>query len=161
MRKAAHRALSNVRHAIETLRFNTAVAQLYEFANLLQSDVAQGRGDQAHDWAQREALEILFSIISPMTPHIAEEAWAVLGHETMLALSAWPVLEQDLLIETTVVLPVQVNGKKRSELQIAKDASKEEMEAAILADEQVQKFLDGQQPRKIIIVPGRIINVVL
>jgi leucyl-tRNA synthetase len=161
LRKAAHKALGSVKNDIESLRFNRAIAQIYEFANALQADISLGRGDDAHDWAQREALEFMFTLVSPITPHLADEAWAALGHQDLLINVAWPNVDASLLQENDILLPIQVNGKKRSELRISKDAGKDEIEAAVLADTQVQKFLENKPPRKLIIVPGRIINVVV
>ena len=160
LRKAAHKALAGVTQDFETLGFNRAVAKIYEFSNALQADFNISEKTPHHTWAQREALEILLSIIAPITPHFAEEAWSLLGHSQALVYTPWPQVEASLLEENTITLPIQVNGKKRSELQISKDAAKSEIEAAVLADPHVQKFLEGKAPKKLIIVPGRIINVV-
>jgi leucyl-tRNA synthetase len=96
-----------------------------------------------------------------MMPHLAEECWAVLGHPTPIAAAAWPAVEPALLVENTVTLPVQVNGKKRSEVTVARDAPNGDIEAAVLAQDAVQKALDGKKPKKVIIVPHRIVNVVV
>ena len=95
-----------------------------------------------------------------MMPHLAEECWAALGHATLVAAEAWPVLEPDLLVETTITLPVQINGKKRADVTVARDAGKEAVEAAVLALDEVKKALDGKSPKKVIVVPQRIVNVV-
>jgi leucyl-tRNA synthetase len=94
-------------------------------------------------------------------PHLAEECWAALGHDCLVAETAWPKLEPALLIEATVTLPVQVNGKKRADVTVARDAGKAEIEAAVLALDAVKKALEGKAPKKVIIVPGRIVNVVV
>jgi leucyl-tRNA synthetase len=95
-----------------------------------------------------------------MMPHLAEECWAVLDHDTLVAQTPWPAVERALLVEDTVTLPVQINGKKRAEVTVARDDANADIEAAVLALEAVKKALDGMQPKKIIIVPQRIVNVV-
>jgi len=96
-----------------------------------------------------------------MMPHLAEECWAALGHDGLVAEAAWPQVEPALLIETTVLLPVQVNGKKRGEVTVARDAKNADIEAAVLALDAIKIALDGKPPKKVIIVPGRIVNVVV
>jgi leucyl-tRNA synthetase len=168
LRKAAHRALARVSDDIEKLHFNVCVAAIYEFANAL-NDVIGDIGE--HDgagltltpdlgWAMREAVNILVQLFAPMMPHLAEECWAVLGHDTLVAQAPWPQVEAALLVETTVTLPVQINGKKRADVVVARDAASAEIEAAVLALDAVQKALDGKPPKKVIIVPQRIVNVV-
>jgi leucyl-tRNA synthetase len=95
-----------------------------------------------------------------MMPHLAEECWAALGHDSLVAQAPWPAVERELLIEDTITLPVQINGKKRAEVTVPRDAGNAEIEAAVLALEAVQKALDGKKPKKVIIVPKRIVNVV-
>jgi leucyl-tRNA synthetase len=95
-----------------------------------------------------------------MMPHLAEECWAALGHDTLVAQAAWPQVERALLIENTVTLPVQVNGKKRADITVPRDAGNAEIEAAVLALDAVKKALEGKPPKKVIIVPQRIVNVV-
>jgi len=161
VRKAAHRALANVSEDIAKLRFNRCVAHIYEFANALND--ALGGGDQLSDdfaWALREAGDILVRLFHPMMPHLAEECWQILGHKTLVATEAWPQVEPDLLVETTITLPVQINGKKRADVTVPRDAGKEAIEAAVLALDAVQKALDGKSPKKVIVVPQRIVNVV-
>ena len=99
-------------------------------------------------------------MIAPMMPHLAEECWKALGHESLVAETAWPEVEPQLLEVDTVLLPVQVNGKKRAELTIAIGASNAEVEKAALALEPVQRFLEGRPPRRVVVVPNRIVNVV-
>lgn len=96
-----------------------------------------------------------------MTPHLAEECWSVLGNSGMLSQAPWPTYEESLVIENEMMLPVQINGKKRAELTIARDASKNDIEAAVLALDAVRAALDGQVPKKIIVVPQRIVNIVV
>jgi leucyl-tRNA synthetase len=108
----------------------------------------------------REAVNVLVQLFNPMMPHLAEECWAALGHDTLVAQAPWPQVERDLLVENTVTLPVQINGKKRADVTVARDAANAEIEAAVLALDAVRKALDGKPPRKVIIVPQRIVNVV-
>jgi len=163
LRKAAHKALAAVGDDVEKLHFNVCVAHIYEFANSLTAAL----GDiETHDiapdlrWAMREAADILVQLFHPMMPHLAEECWAALGHDTLVAQAPWPDAERDLLIEDTVTLPVQINGKKRAEVTVPRDAGNAEIEAAVLGLDAVQKALDGKKPKKVIIVPKRIVNVV-
>ncbi|MPZ41387.1 MAG: leucine--tRNA ligase [Rhizobiales bacterium] len=162
LRKATHGALSKVSDAIERLHFNVAVANLYEFTNAFSSSIGSQETAPTPDyaWAVREAAEILVTLIQPMMPHLAEECWAALGHTTLLATQPWPELEADLLIENTITLPVQVNGKKRADVTVARDAKNPEIETAVLGLEAVQRALEGRAPKKVIVVPGRIVNVV-
>ena len=99
-------------------------------------------------------------LFHPMMPHLAEECWAALGHKTLVASESWPKVEADLLVEATITLPVQVNGKKRADVTVARDAGKDDIEAAVLALDAVKKALDGKSPKKVIVVPQRIVNVV-
>ena len=163
VRKAAHKALANVSDDVEKLRFNRCVAHIYEFTNALQAAIpARGNGSVEADlaWALRESAEILVQLFQPMMPHLAEECWRALGHDTLAAEAPWPAVEQALLVEDTIVLPVQVNGKKRADVTVPRDAGSMDIEAAVLALEPVQRALGGKPPRKVIVVPQRIVNVV-
>ncbi len=166
IRKAAHRALANVSEDIERLRFNRAIAHIYEFANTFQAAfgaiASNGGGAAAADvaWATREAADILVRLFHPMMPHLAEECWAALGHRTLVAEAPWPAVERELLVEDTVVLPVQVNGKKRADVTVRRDAGPPEIEALVLSLEAVKRALSGKPPKKVIVVPQRIVNVV-
>jgi leucyl-tRNA synthetase len=162
VRKAAHRTLSKVSGDVERLRFNVCVAHIYEFARALEAAVANSSEQAPPDlkFAAREAAEIMVQLFHPMMPHLAEECWAALGHESLLASQGWPAVEADLLVEDTITLPVQVNGKKRADLTIARDAGNEDIEASALALDAIKRALDGKPPKKVIIVPQRIINVV-
>jgi leucyl-tRNA synthetase len=171
LRKATHLALAKVTDDIEKLHFNVCVAAIYEFANALGAAIgdigANGASEGAGPllapdfaWAMNEAVNILVQLFHPMMPHLAEECWAMLGHRTLVAQAPWPQVERDLLVEDTVTLPVQINGKKRAEATVARDATNAEIEAAVLALDAVKKALDGKVPKKVIIVPQRIVNVV-
>ena len=159
LRRHVHRTIDTVTNDIGRLRFNRAVAQLYELTNVLTAAAENGR-DPDFEWALREAADALVVMLAPMMPHLAEESWQALGHETLVAETAWPEVEPDLLQVDTVLLPVQVNGKKRAELTVAIDTPKDEVEKAALALEPVQRFLDGRPPRRVVVVPNRIVNVV-
>ncbi len=162
VRKAAHRALANVSDDIAKLRFNRCVAHIYEFANALSDAIGSVETAPADDlaWALREAGDILVRLFHPMMPHLAEECWAALGHKTLVSAETWPQLEPELLVENTVTLPVQINGKKRADVTVARDAGNADIEAAVLALDAVIKALDGKRPKKVIVVPQRIVNVV-
>jgi leucyl-tRNA synthetase len=157
LRKQAHRILKAVEESIETLRFNVAVARIYELVNAIASAAEKDPGGPAF----RESLDLLVLMLAPMMPHLAEECWAALGHETLVSAQPWPQVDGSLLVEETITLPVQINGKKRGELTIAIDASQADVETATLALDAVRRALDGQMPKKIVVVPKRIVNVVV
>jgi leucyl-tRNA synthetase len=158
LRRIMHKALDGVGRNVEALKFNVAVAQIYEATNALSSSISKS-GDGL-DWAKREAAEILIQLIGPMMPHLAEECWARLGYNTLLANQPWPAAEPDLLVDDKITVAVQVNGKRRDEMVIARNASKEEVEAAALSLDSVIRALEGKPAKKIIVVPQRIVNVV-
>lgn len=158
LHRTSHQTLAALTDDIENLRFNRAVARIYEFANSFSASKADGP-DGA--WAKREALEFMVIMISPMMPHLAEESWQVLGHTSMVVDTAWPVADDALLVEDSVTIAVQVNGKRRDEIVIARDAEKALIEKAALALEKVEKAIDGKPVRKVIIVPGKIVNIVV
>jgi leucyl-tRNA synthetase len=161
VRKVAHGALAKVGEDIEKLRFNRAIAHIYEFANALQGTLATPAATVPDlGCAVREAADIMVALFNPMMPHLAEECWTALGHDGLLALEPWPQVEAGLLVEDTITLPVQVNGRKRADVTIARGAGNADIETTVLALEPVRRALDGKAPRKVIIVPQRIINVV-
>jgi leucyl-tRNA synthetase len=159
LRRHVHRTIDTVTQDLERLRFNRAIAQLYELTNVL-SAAAERQGAADFGWALREGCEALVLMFAPMMPHLAEECWRILGHESLVAETAWPEAEPYLLQVETVLLPVQVNGKKRAELTISINAPQSEVEKAVLALEPVQRFLEGKPPRRVVVVPNRIVNVV-
>jgi leucyl-tRNA synthetase len=164
VRKAAHSALAKVSDAIEKLHFNVCLAYIREFYNTLNAVIGDvgSNGGMTPDlaWAVREAADILVTLFHPMMPHLAEECWAALGHATLASEEAWPPVEPALLVENTITLPVQINGKKRADVTVARDAKTTDIEMAVLALDAVQKALDGKAPKKVIVVPQRIVNVV-
>jgi leucyl-tRNA synthetase len=157
LRRAAHKALAAVQGDIEDLRFNRAVARIYELANAIGAELQAGRGSTA---AAREAARILVQLIAPMMPHLAEDCWHALGQTGLVAEAAWPGVEQALLLEDTITLPVQVNGKKRADITVSRDADNTAIEAAVLSHEAVKRAMEGKPARKVIVVPQRIVNVV-
>jgi leucyl-tRNA synthetase len=158
LRRTAHKTLNSVSQNIEGLRYNVAVAQIYELTHALSA--ALETTGEGLDWAVREAAELLVQMIGPMLPHLAEDCWARLGYNTLLADQPWPEAEPALLVDDRITIAVQVNGKRRDELTIARTASKEEIEAAALKLETVARALDGRSATRVIVVPQRIVNVV-
>jgi leucyl-tRNA synthetase len=161
LRKAAHGALDKVSGGIERLHFNVCLAHIREFANALAEVLArEGRPAPDLAWSVREAALILVQLVAPMMPHLAEECWQVLGQGGLISEANWPQIERDLLVEDAVTLVVQVNGKKRGEVTVAKADQNSQIEAAVLALDAVKSALGDKPVRKIIIVPMRIVNVV-
>ena len=143
-----------VTHGIESFTFNKAIAKLYEFTNILSRS-----NGSTH--AMKAAIRTLAQLMQPMTPHIAESIWAYQGGAGLCATAAWPVADAGLLVDDTVTLPIQINGKRRAEISVPKDMAAAEVEKLVLADEAVIKALGGASPKKLIVVPGRIVNVVI
>jgi leucyl-tRNA synthetase len=164
LRRITHRVIKNVTQGIEEFRFNTAVAQMYELANALKK--AEGESGPGLATARREGIRTLAQLASPFVPHVAEECWAQIGGHSssgkvgLVTTAKWPVAEPALLTSDTMLLPVQVNGKKRSEITLPRDASQDAVEKAALEDAGVAPFLAGVTVRKVIVVPGRIVNIV-
>jgi leucyl-tRNA synthetase len=158
LRKAAHKALHAVSQNIEGLRYNVAVAQIYELTNTLQSSLS--KSGQGLEFAIREAGELLVQMVGPMLPHLGEDCWARLGYNTLLADQPWPQAEPALLVDDQITIAVQVNGKRRDELTVARTATAGEIEQAALALDSVTRALGGKPPKKVIVVPQRIVNVV-
>jgi len=154
LRMAVHRAIQAVTDDLEALRFNRAVAQIYTLANAISAHM------QADASTRREALETLVLLSAPMVPHLAETCWEALGHKAMVVETRWPKAEPRFLQSDTVVLPVQVNGKRRGEIKMAAGASEEAVKAGALALDPVKRALDGKTPKRVIVVPGRIVNIV-
>ncbi len=152
--RATARAIADITRSIETFAFNKAIAGLYGFTNTLSRA-------NCSTSAMKEAIRTMAKLMSPMTPHIAESIWSYQGGQGLCATSPWPVADPAMLVEDTVTLPIQINGKRRAEISVPKDMPTAEIEKIALADEDVVKFLAGQPVKKIIVVPGRIINVVI
>lgn len=166
--KAAHKAVKAVGDDIEKLAFNRGVARLYELVNTLSGPLQQaasGKADEGLKAALRDATEMLVLMLAPMMPHLAEQCLSeldgkVAGKETLAARAAWPDFDPALVLENEIVLPVQINGKKRGDLTIARDADQASIQQAVLELDFVKAALDGGSPKKIIVVPQRIVNVV-
>jgi leucyl-tRNA synthetase len=156
-RRAIHRAIAAVTDHIEKFRFNSAVARIRELTNLLE-EMSDGAGAGA---VMREGLDVAARLVGPMMPHLAEELWQALGHDRLLAEEPWPEADPALVLEESVTIAVQVNGKLRATIELPRDSGEAEAEAAALAQAPVQRAIDGKTPRKIIVVPNRIVNVVV
>lgn len=148
--KQLHKTIAGVAEDYAALRNNTAAAKLIEYTNHLTKAGVNARG----------AVEPLVLMVAPLAPHLAEELWRRLGHDVSLAHGPFPAADEKYLVEDTVEYPVQVNGKVRGKITVAADADKATLEAAALADEKVQAFLAGATPKKVIVVPGRLVNIV-
>ena len=155
-RKASHKAVAAVTEDLARFHFNKAVARIRELANTL-ADLGAGDGEA---WALREGLEVLVGLINPITPHLAEELWRQLGHAEPLTDRPWPTFDPALAADDVVTVAVQVNGKLRATLSLAKDLPAPEAEKVALADPGVVRALDGKPVRKVIVVPNRIVNIV-
>ena len=153
LEQAVHRTIDQVTKGIEGFSFNKSVAKLYELTNTIARSNACSE-------AKAEAMRTLARLMSPMTPHLSEEIWSVLGGEGLVASLDWPVPDPELLIDDTVTLPIQVDGKRRSEITVARNLEREKLETLVLENAAVQNTLAGRQVGKIVVVPGRIVNVV-
>jgi leucyl-tRNA synthetase len=153
-RRQLHRTIDGVRADMEGLRFNTAIAKLIELNNHLSSSASTKSG------TPREVAEPFALMLAPLAPHIAEELWARLGHDTTLAYEAFPMADAALLVAETVEYPIQVNGKVRSRIIVPADADNATVEAAALDDPRVKELLGGAAPKKVIVVAGRMVNIV-
>jgi len=147
-----HRAIAGVANDIEALAFNKAVAKLYELVNAIER--------AAPSASRTTAIHTLVRLVAPMAPHLAEEAWALAGNDGLVADAAWPEVDPALLLDDSVTIAVQVNGKLRDTLTMAKGADKGDVEAAALASDKIMRLLEGRAPRKVIVVPDRLVNIV-
>ena len=160
LRKIIHRTVAGVAQDIEGLGFNRAVARIYELTNAL---VKAKEGKSAADLALtlRDGVEKLVQLINLMMPHLAESCWEVLGKQGLVADALWPEVDPAMLVDDEVTLPIQINGKRRGEINVAKDMPAAEVETLVLALEIVQKALDSKAPKKVVVVPNRIVNIVV
>ena len=136
-----HKAIHDVTGGVESFGFNASIAKLYAFTNTL----AKSKAGTA---AKREAAKTLAQLMSPMTPHLSEELWQLLGGEGLVATAPWPVADEAMLVDDTVTLPIQINGKRRAEISVAKDLDKAEVEKIALSTEAVQRRWMAMRPRK-------------
>jgi len=149
-----HKAIHDVTVGIESFGFNASIARLYAFTNTLSKSTASAA-------AQKQAVMTLAQLMAPMTPHLSEDIWAHQGGEGLIVNSPWPQADDAMLKDDTITLPIQINGKRRAEISVPADMPKDEVEKVALATDAVKRALDGAQPKKIIVVPGRIVNVVI
>jgi leucyl-tRNA synthetase len=159
LRRATHRLTKQVTEAIDSFRFNSGIARLYEFLNLLKANPAAG-ASPALLGARQEALSAFSRLIAPFTPHLAEECWVRVGGEGMVAMAPWPTFDPALTEDAVRVLPVQVNGKRRGEISAPAGASAADVEKIVLDDPEIARRLEGLTIRKVIVVPDRIVNIV-
>jgi leucyl-tRNA synthetase len=153
-RRLLHRTIDGVSADMENLRFNTAIAKLIELNNHLSSHASTKGG------TPREIAEPFALMLAPLAPHVAEELWSRLGHPSSLAYEPFPAADPALLVADTIEYPIQVNGKVRSRITVPADADTASVQAAALDDPRVKELLDGAAPKKVIVVPGRMVNVV-
>ena len=148
---------------IEKLRFNRAIARIHELVNAMGEALRKAGKAPAPDmaFALREAAESLVQMFAPMMPHLAEECWQRMGQEGLVAQTPWPEPDPELLKQDTVKMVVQVHGKRRAEIEVAKDAPREDVEKLALAQAAVQRAIGGKPVRRVIVVPGRIVNIVV
>jgi leucyl-tRNA synthetase len=157
IRKVTHRTIAAVTEDLEKFRFNKAVARVFEFLNALSGFEPKEAGDH---WVMREALETLVILINPMVPHLSEECWQKLGSASMAVDAPWPKADPALTRLDSVTLAIQIDGKRRDEIDLPKDLPSKAVEEAALAREGVRKAIDGRAIKKVIIVPNRIVNIV-
>ena len=160
LRKIIHRTVAGVAQDIEALGFNRAVARIYELTNALVK-AKEGKSAAGLAPTLRDGVEKLVQLINLMMPHLAESCWEVLGKQGLVADALWPEVDPAMLVDDEVTLPIQINGKRRGEINVAKDMPAAEVEALVLALEIVQKALDGKAPKKVVVVPNRIVNIVV
>ena len=153
-----HRTIAQVTGELERLHFNKAVALVRELSNAIEPFAPASAADRA---LLREALETVVVLLGPMVPHLAEELWQLLGHERILVETPWPVADPAWLAADTVIVPIQVNGKRRAELELPRGSSAAQIEALALADAAVQRAMEGKPPRRVVVVPDKIVNVVV
>ena len=157
LRKVSHKAVAAIDKSIEEFRFNSAVASIHEWTSALKkAETADGMVN-----ARRDGANMLARCLTPFMPHLAEECWSLIGGEGLVSLAAWPDVDPALLVDDDVTLPVQVNGKKRGEISVDKSLPPADVEAIALADPVVIQHTDGKTVKKVIVVPGRIVNIVV
>jgi leucyl-tRNA synthetase len=151
LERTLHKTIKKVTSDTETLQMNTAIAQMMIFTNDATSTAT----------LPREIVDSFLRLLSPYAPHICEELWQHLGKDELIAHAEWPSWDPELVQDETITVVVQVNGKKRDELHVSRDAGKDELEALALASDNAQRFMDGKEPKKVIVVPGRLVNIVV
>lgn len=149
--RVTHKTIAGVSDDLDKMQFNTAIAKLMEFVNAASS----------WDVRPQQSIESFVLLLSPFAPHLAEELWSILGHESTLAYEPWPTHDPEKLVESEIEIPVQVNGKLRAKVRVAADADQDAMRAAAESDEAIKSHLEGKTIRKAIVVPGRMVNFVV
>ena len=163
VRKVTHKIISEITEALDNLRFNRAVAHIYEFSNYLTTITAgkTKNTDITVAWAKRESLEAYCKLFGPMAPHLAETCWNHLGYTSLLAEQPWPIYDKKLIIKETSIIIIQINGKKRGEIELSTDVEQKEVEQKAFNVENVIKAINNNTIKKIIYIPGKILNVVV
>jgi leucyl-tRNA synthetase len=151
LERTLHKTIKKVDSDTETLQMNTGIAQMMIFVN--EATTAKT--------LPIETAKTFLRLLSPYAPHLCEELWQRLGEKELIAHAEWPSYDESLCIDETITIVVQINGKKRDELQVPKDTGREELETLALASERVKKFSEGREPKKVIVVPGRLVNIVV
>ncbi len=160
LRRISHRTVATVTDDLNNLRFNRAIARIYELANAISQSLQSANKSDALDGALREAGSFLVLLMAPMMPHLAEECWKLLGHKSAVVDGNWPKVEAGLVAVDEVTIAVQINGKRRDEMTVAKGLDRGAVEVAALALDTIMRQLDGKSVKKIIVVPDRIVNIV-
>ena len=156
LRRAIHKTIQRVTDDIEAFKFNTAVAALMEFANVLSTHL-----EHCSTSTRQETTGVLIRLLAPFAPHIAEELWARQGGEFSVHQQAWPEHDPDLAADRTITLVIQVNGKVRDRISVPSNISDGGARRRALESDQVQRHLDGQPPKRVVVVPGRLVNIVV
>ena len=152
LERKLHQTIAAVGTNIDGLAFNKAVANIYELAHAIEKAPPSA--------SKSQAVETLLLLVAPMAPHLAEEAWSTLGKEGMIADAPWPEADPALLVEDEVTIAIQINGKLRDTLTAPKGSPRETLEEMALASDKVVRSLEGKAPRKVIVVPDRLVNLV-
>jgi leucyl-tRNA synthetase len=158
LRRKVHQTLKQVTHDFEQFEFNTIVSGLMELLNEMYKAKEAGAAG-GKDW--NEAVDIYLRMLAPVCPHIAEELWEMLGKPYSVHTQAWPKVDEAATREDEITIPVQVNGKLRERLVFPADASEDQIKAAVLASDVVMKYLEGKPPKKVIVVPGKLVSIVV
>jgi leucyl-tRNA synthetase len=155
--KYSHRTAASIDKAIREFRFNAAIAACHDWVNTLKK--AESASEESLE-TQQASARMLAICITPFMPHLAEECWAAIGEKGFVSQASWPVSDPALMAETTVTLPIQVNGKRRGEIEVEKEAAAGDIEKIALANPDIADFIAGKEIKKVIVVPGRIVNIV-
>lgn len=161
LRRETHKAIDAITKDIDDFHFNKAIARIYELTNKVSAAAPKISGGEGEGHVLRETLETLVLVVAPMMPHLAEEAWEKLGHTTMVVDTPWPKADDSLLVENLVIMPIQVNGKRRGEIEVAPDEDAKKVEDIALAVDTVASAIGENAVKKIIVVPNRIVNIVI